>query len=264
LINDVNVNHRKCIFEGCGTGASFGDPNDKIPQRCSKHKLESDENVVNKRCEYQGCQTFPSFGNLNDGIHLRCFQHKLETDENVICKRCEYEDCRTVPSFGSPDDHKRKRCMKHKLITDVDVTHKKRIKCNTHRIYFNDICSICDPTSNQRKEYKVVNFLKSRINEKLHNFVHNRILPNNDNIKYKPDILYRFSDSAIIVEIDEFQHNSYDPIMEEERMRILREILGCNVLFIRFNQINITSVMCSRRLNWKRNWIDCLRQFRVI
>src|ERR1700689_483051 len=95
--------------------------------------------------------------------------------------------------------------LKHKLETDDDVVSKKCIKCHKYRVYFHDICSNCDPTLNERKEYKVVSFLNLHENEKLHDFVHNRIVPNNDGIRYRPDLLFSFCDSAIIVEIDEFQ-----------------------------------------------------------
>jgi hypothetical protein len=235
LETDEDLVNKKCGFEGCKTRASFGDSNNHRPHRCGKHKLETDEDVVSKRCEFRGCKTRALFGDPNDHRPHRCGKHKLETDEDIVHKKCEFRGCKTRASFGDPDDHRPHRCGKHKLETDDDVVHKKCIKCHIYRVYFDDVCSNCDPILNERKEYKVINFLRSHVNENLHDFVHNRILPNNDGTKYRPDILFNFSDSAIIVEIDEFQHKRYDPILEEERMIKLREILDCNVLFIRFN-----------------------------
>ena len=123
----------------------------------------------------------------------------------------------------------------YKFKTDEDVVSKKCAKCQKHRAYFDDLCHSGNPTLNERKEYKVVNFIQSHLNSKLHDFMNNRIVPNDDNIKYGPDLLFSFSDNAIIVEIDEFQQKRYDPEQEELRMSVLQSILDCNVLFIRFN-----------------------------
>jgi hypothetical protein len=198
---DEDVVSRKCEYKDCKTQPSYGDPSDLIRRRCKEHKLPKDESLGGKRCEVKDCKIRTSFGDPNDWISRRCAEHKLDTDENRVSHRYESQDCKTVPIFGDPVDRIRKRCLKHKLPTDEDVVNKKCIKCHVYRVYFHDICSICDPTLNERKEYKVVKFLRSHGNEKLHDFVHNRILPNNDGIRYRPDILLSFSDSAIIVEI---------------------------------------------------------------
>jgi hypothetical protein len=115
----------KCTFEGCKTRPTFGNPNDHIPQRCSKHKFGTDENLISKKCEFESCKTHPSFGDTYDQIPRRCVKHQFPTDEDLIHKRCEYEGCKTRPSFGDPNDQISRRCLKHKLETDEDVVSKK-------------------------------------------------------------------------------------------------------------------------------------------
>ena len=258
---DEDVKNKRCEEKDCKIQPVFGDYIDGLAKRCAQHKRITDEDIRNKRCEKTNCKTQPAFGNLVDGKAKRCAEHKLETDENVRSKKCEFEGCKTVPIFGDLHDCLRKRCLRHKLETDIDVFHKRCQKCQKNRIYFDDICPICDPTLNERVEYKVVNFLLSQPDQRLHDFVHNRQLPNNnDDKKYRPDLLYIYNNpnkNTIIVEVDENQHKGYDPKQEEKRMNDLHNMLGHNTLFIRFNphQYKVGGKIINLPLNEKLSYL---------
>jgi hypothetical protein len=53
--------------------------------------------------------------------------------------------------------------------------------------------------------------------------------------KYRPDFLYDATTHHVVVEVDEDQHDSYNPECERVRMISILEAVGTRCIFIRYN-----------------------------
>lgn len=98
-----------------------------------------------------------------------------------------------------------------------------------------DLCSYCNPTSNKRQRTQEMQHVKRlRENPDVPAFVHNRgtgFACGN----YRPDLLFDMGTFYVVNELDEKQHNSYDPNCEVARMFNIEQSLGMRTHFIRFN-----------------------------
>ena len=183
---------------------------------CSEHRIEGTWDVVNKMCEV--CEengvpvpTQACFGPPG-GSRTRCEQHKLDTDVNVVSPQCEFPGCTTQPSFGL-EKNKPLRCCTHAKEKPEyrDVVHPMCKSCNLYIIIEPPhLCSYCRPDTPKRlhtKEMKVVNFLKESIPKEM---IYNKVVGRETECgRYRPDILYDCGSHLIIVEVDEYQHESY-------------------------------------------------------
>ena len=57
----VNVRHRVCQHEGCGTEAKYNLPGEQHGAYCGQHKLKDMERVNTRRCCFDGCDKRASF-----------------------------------------------------------------------------------------------------------------------------------------------------------------------------------------------------------
>ena len=57
----VNVRHRVCQAEGCGTEAKYNLPGEPHGAFCGQHKLKDMERVNTRRCSADGCDKRASF-----------------------------------------------------------------------------------------------------------------------------------------------------------------------------------------------------------
>lgn len=73
------------------------------------------------------------------------------------------------------------------------------------------------------------------------NWIHNKRLQSNNNCNY-PDFLLDLGHQTIIIEVDEYQHNSYDEEDDDERLNQIMEDINKPLIFIRFNPDNYVKV----------------------
>ena len=111
--------------------------------------------------------------------------------------------------------------------------------CHGCRLYqvnkkTNYLCSYCSPITNKRlktKEMKVKKFL-----EKYYNITYNKNCRLNDTCNiYYPDFLIECNSYFIVIECDEYAHNSYDYSCERIRENNITYNLGLPCVFIRYN-----------------------------
>lgn len=111
----VNLQGKKCEFEGCVKSPSFGY---ESAVRCKKHKLEDMTNLTSRErrsCEYQDgddkCEIIPSFNYAGTKQGMYCAKHKLPDMINVKTILCQ---CGVVASYSSTMGGRPEVCSGHK------------------------------------------------------------------------------------------------------------------------------------------------------
>ena len=111
--------------------------------------------------------------------------------------------------------------------------------CHSCRLYLiskrtNYLCSYCSPTTNKRlktKEMRLKNYL-----EKHYSVIYNKNCRLNDTCNiYYPDFLIECNSYFIVIECDEYAHNSYDYSCERIRENNITYNLGLPCVFVRYN-----------------------------
>jgi hypothetical protein len=83
------------------------------------------------------------------------------------------------------------------------------------------------------KERDVFKFIKQEFIGDV--WVFNRRVENYSRYSYRPDALLRLSSHAIVVEVDENQHSSYDVVAETNRIQTIQENVRTPLIVIRLN-----------------------------
>ncbi len=136
--------------------------------------------------------------------------------------------------FGTKD---RLRCETHALEGDFNLVERKCISCGLMNLLDkNSTCSLCNPTTfqqvNQRSEMKIRDLLLGN-NIK---FIQDKIPNGTICGKERPDFVIVSETHMVIVEVDEFQHKSYQCLCEQTRMiNITQTFGGLPVFWIRYN-----------------------------
>ena len=233
---------RYCIFENCNTRSTFGNVWQN-PLYCSNHKTEEMFDVVHERCKFENCNTRSTFGNEWKNP-LYCSNHKTEEMFDVVSQRCKFENCNTRPNFGNVWKNPL-FCYKHKKDGMVNVVSQrcKQTDCDTQvSIKYNGYCAFCFvnlfPDHKLTRKFKTKeNYITGQIIEKFNNL--DWILDKKVSTgcsRRRPDMLLHLGHRAIIIEIDENQHCSYENICENKRyMEISRDLDHIPITFIRFN-----------------------------
>lgn len=150
----------------------------------------------------------------------------------TMCQRCE--------NYATHGQSEPTHCTKHKMpqqtrLVNSAVDQDCRTEgCNCNgTVTFDGYCFVCfykdqKLTRFRDKEYQTMAFLTKRFSEQ-------KLLLNVSVGERRPDVLIKLDDRAIIVEIDEHQHVSYDKATEKERQIYIQQELEMPVVFIRFN-----------------------------
>lgn len=271
----VNVLNKTCEEDGCTILPVFGFKEENIRRRCKKHKQDGMMNLKNKnRCEtcgilanfnYQGeklgircfkhkepnmidvhhrtcdkCTTRPHYG-YPGVMPSRCFRH---IEPNMIMhptKKCKGKNengskCTQLAVYGYRchefcDKHNSKD-MKNFLehdcekcgVTTIISQHSKQCE-HCHEFFTLKI--------RRGKEMEVKHFLERN------GFVyisHDQMIAGSY-LKNRPDFLFLSNDGSyyVILEVDEFQHDTRPEFCECTRMFNLSQALGKPVMFLRFN-----------------------------
>jgi len=134
---EIDLKHKKCIFEGCNTRPNYGKPG-KDAIHCAKHKKIGEIDVMNKKCIFTGCKTGSSYGKP-EGTPIHCAKHKELGEIDLKHKKCIAPGCRKIPCYGQPGGTRKDaiHCKKHVISGEVDLTHPKCIfsGCQTRPSY---------------------------------------------------------------------------------------------------------------------------------
>jgi hypothetical protein len=221
----------RCVIHGGGTRCQIAGCTNlarDASKRCYEHG-------GGRRCEEAGCAR-PAAGATD-----YCTSHGGG-------RRCQETDCTKLAI--SPTD----RCVKHgtarrcqepgcSKIARTDgtrrcVMHGGGYRCAGCKLFCVQsklgLCSYCDTNRpRQTKEQRVVDFLGRNIAQPISS--HDKQIGGNLCLRERPDILYLRPDFALVVEVDENQHEQYDAMCEETRMHNLVSTLAMPTIFVRYN-----------------------------
>jgi hypothetical protein len=204
-------------------------------------------------CIIQGCKHVKTY-NLAGLEAQYCSKHKSNDMINTRHERCS--ECRFQASFGYIESNKREKCRIHKLDGMINLKHKNihciGDSCGEARVpNMNGYCShkcyignnlqeyVYDNTSGVRKDttlggvilYKEYIIFKHLKETYTHHIIWNKIYCG----QYRPDFTICFPDFDILIEIDEYQHKTYNKKNEHDRIENIYYMVNKPLYIIRFN-----------------------------
>lgn len=238
-----NLDAKTCEVVGCDARARYGIPSEGV-RVCPAHKyvVPGSDDLDNKKCIAKGCGKYASFGVPGLGKSV-CGEHRdlVPGAKNIHTKRCMAAGCETIPCYGVPG-HGKRVCIKHIQLVPGAVNLVRRTcaeeGCDvTARTGFL-FCASHDRTNCRRthvREMQVFNYLKRC---GLLADAWDKMMPQSGCTagRYRPDFVFARETHIVIVEVDEFQHDSYPRDCENKRMlEIWNAFQGLPVVFVRFN-----------------------------
>jgi hypothetical protein len=252
----VDVTHHKCEQQSCMLQPTFNYETEKRPRFCEEHAEEGMINIIRPYCSGtmpngSMCPTTPSFGWEADGKKLCCKSHKAAGMVHLNSLLCPFicddgKYCHTLAIFAWKADDEEWFCDKHKTPGMVDVKNKHCINdwCDTQvsNKAYEGYCFRCFilqfPDRPVAFNYKTK---EKRVQEYITEHFPELTVTSDKKVwggcsRRRPDIFIDMGPYAIIVEIDEDQHSSYDTTCEHRRLMELHEDVGHkDLVFIRFN-----------------------------
>ena len=147
------------------------------------------------------------YGPKETNDRVRCIECKERTDERLTKRLCEGKE--------HPEGE----------LFNVEVNGKNDYLCYVCRHFGQWRC---------RKEREVVAYLSEHLPDHEPSLL-NKAIHGNLSLRYRPDIYYDLGDRALIVEVDEHQHESYPESCEAKRMLEITMTVGVPVIFLRYN-----------------------------
>jgi hypothetical protein len=198
-----------------------------------------------------------------DGLEPEyCRVHKTDNMINVRHERCS--ECRFQASFGFLESNIRERCSIHRMDGMINLKHKNIICVSPHCTEartpnLNGYCSVkCyindniheyvykDDSGILYKEYLLFKHLKQTYS---HNIIWNKIFC----CGYRPDFRISFDTFTLIIELDEYQHKSYDKKEEIDRIENMYYTSNIPLVIIRFNSDTYVGNKISVRSPFTKN-----------
>jgi hypothetical protein len=252
LENMIDVENKKCAYESCETIPRYNVAEIKSALYCSKHRLENMIDVVSPYCSFAGCTiSSPQFNYATEKKGLFCKTHMLLNMIDVKHTKCIHENCLSRASYNLEGEKKLLYCCDHRKPDMVDITRKK---CATHLCdsrlkdkKYEEYCFRCFvniyPERPIARNYKTKEkYVVDRIREKFSDFdwISDRKISGGCS-KRRPDLFLDLGFQVIIIEIDEYAHDTYDDICENKRiMEISQDIGHSPIMLIRFNPDSYT------------------------
>jgi hypothetical protein len=238
----VVVKCRTCQIDGCKTRASYGTGG--VRTHCGKHKTDEMISLNGIRCML--CPVAASFNYKGETTPVLCKTHAVSGMINLKDTKCLEPDCGKIPSFNVYGQKKALYCRLHKKPEMVNVREKtcKIPLCMTQvgNARYDGYCLNCymhlfpdKPVARnyKTKEKAVREFLASTYADRTWSF--DARMAGGISLR-RPDAVLDLSSHAIIVEVDENQHITYDCTCENKRLMELSSDLGHKPMtFIRFN-----------------------------
>lgn len=196
---------RKCIV--CTRNrASYGVSYTRTRLRCAACRLPKDVNVCFV-CKVCGAHKRMMYSDTEDGMPMRCVRCKKASDSLIYRRFCQG-----------------KHHPPGKIFRTV-VTSKTDYLCHYCRHFGQWRC---------RKEREVIAYLSEHVKGYCPSTL-NKAIHGNLSLKYRPDIYYDLGDRALVVEVDENQHESYPAVCEAKRMLEIAMTVNMPVIFLRYN-----------------------------
>ena len=229
-----------CREEGCEKTASCNLEGLK-PRYCFGHKKEGMISVLKVRecekCDKKACYNLP-----NTKPARFCKVHK-EPGMFDVHRLCASAECTKQASFNYEGHTKRLYCSDHKKagmiclsakrcktpMCDTSVTDKYEGYC--FRCYAHTFPDAPVTRRYKTKEMAVRDFLKESFPDVP--FIHDRKVECH---LYRPDFVYDFGSHVVVIEVDEYQHETYDTSCNNKRLMSIFQGLGSRpMVMIRFN-----------------------------
>lgn len=270
----INLSFRKCGNLKCKIIANYNFPGKGTGKFCTTHKEEGMINLYNDICKKIGCGKTAKYGYLKDMKRLYCFEHKSDDMVDIYRYNCINDDCKLTATHGLLFQ-KKTHCARHALRNEykynnpickcgkkayyaknnnypikcencktdefINVIEKSCIKCNL--VYFikntSDLCDYCFGYEKEIKRGFKERKIKQLLDENNIIYISHDKIPEGSCFKYRPDFIMDQNDRIVIIEVDEYQHESYDKNCEETRMfHIYEDFGGLPIIFIRYNPDN--------------------------
>ena len=226
----IAIGSNLCLHEFCYTFASFNLPGEKTPLYCLEHKTNAMVNVKNKNCLSPKCKEVAIYGLVNKRAQF-CYAHKEPSMINLeLFNKCTVLECDKPYDFTVDNI---KYCVDH--CPDDKLKEKKACKYCDMKEDSKWICSSCNKIKN-KKEWAIVRYLRKAIDTPFE-YNSSKILQGCS--KKRPDIYFELATHCVIVEVDEFQHKTYEDSCECSRINeIVNGIGGKPIVIIRYNPDN--------------------------
>jgi len=237
---EMSYNGRQlCSVFECYKVPQYAIPNDHSKLFCSDHSNNLMDNIAqkNKICKEDGCKTQSTYGYPSQGF-TRCREHRKEGMTKNPNKRCIEPTCGDYAIYGVETNI---HCYLHASDNEKLMIVTKCKECKDIGIISNDeLCNKCDRDKKRllkkgQREMRIIKLLEENNIKYIH---HDKIIDNGECTLYRPDILIMDKNLqfALIVEIDEDQHESYKEQCEYRRTHgIAQSLGGIATIFIRYN-----------------------------
>jgi hypothetical protein len=211
----IDIKHKICEYKGCKIRSNYGLPGTP-KSHCSRHKTS--DMIINptKYCTKDECKE-PATHGIKE--QLFCEEHAEKDHYNLCERKCTNKEC------PYPDRldilNKERLCVTFCSLIKQDQMMKKHIK---------------------KKEEFIGNLLKEEIKQEIS---HRDQIIDSSCSNVRPDFVFDCGNHIVVIEVDEYQHKSYNNcgstkdermIMENRRMfMIFQSFGGPSVIFIRYN-----------------------------
>jgi hypothetical protein len=234
---DAKSTDKKCLK--CGIRPSFNLPTETRPLYCGIHKELGMVNVINRLCK---CGTRASFG-LPGQFPSACAQDVKKGMVKNPRTKCKHKNCKEFATMGTRDT-RGEFCDLHAPAGYFSLIRTICKGCKLPNVVDkNGLCVDCDPKTIKRyrlaKQKQVIAWLDTDDVTKEHTSI-DKVLKQTKacgSNMHRPDIYYECEEGyAIIVEVDENQHNSDSYVKcDIPRMINLHQDIMAPVYFIRYN-----------------------------
>jgi hypothetical protein len=239
----VVIKYNRCQIEDCGKRPTYGE---EIGSKthCVTHRTTTMISQSGVLCT--NCHKRASYNYLGETNAIYCNSHKLEGMINIRDSKCIESGCYRIPSFNTCGEKKAIYCRLHKKAEMVNVREKvcKTTYCTTQvgNNKYDGYCLRCymfnypdKPVSRnyKTKEKAVRDFIATSYPTQRWTF--DARLSSGKSLR-RPDAVLDLSSYALIIEVDENQHISYDCSCENKRiMELSMDLEHKPITFIRFN-----------------------------
>ncbi len=175
----------------CGVKARFGLPC-KQATACSICRASDMIYMPTKRCDMQKCKKFALYGTYTSRKH--CEEHKQEGEFNLIEKKCQ--GCELMEVLSS-----------------------------------NNLCTMCEPSVFMKYVKREEDHVRKILDAHKMRYIGNRIVSTASCGKERPDFVFEFITHNVILEVDEYQHRSYNCLCEQVRMINITQAFGGTPIF---------------------------------
>lgn len=196
-----------CSVVECRTSKSFNYEGLRA-EFCGQHKLEGMVNTKHELCDEIGCNKQASFGLDTKNVRIKCGEHKTDDMINLKSKNIKCLDISCIIKKNIIDGYCSTKCKLSNLSNEL--------VCKT------DLLNI------SHKEYLVYRFLQDKFNKVYWDKQITGTL-------YRPDFRIDFGILQILIEIDEYQHKTYDKNNEINRIEDIHNNLNIPLYVIRIN-----------------------------